>query len=749
MSDDTDLLPAQVSGNPKSRASNPKAALTRITKRKLELDRRLPIYQAVEAAYDREPTDSREALQLDGLGWTCTVDWGGMKAGVDQGVYIDYNLATQPDTYIKLVPKEDRVQGLCARLEMIEREDKELLDGWSGWLPELEMMLHNRRAHGLGIFHFPHPVGWHFRSVHPASLIYPSGAKIHVNEWEWFALRTEWRITDLLRRLETPAESAAVGWDLEVIRKCIKKLEGGETFLRGMYQDPEKYAVDLRSADLDFASNNSSVIPGYAFYVREWDGRVSEHFVTEDDELGYLFSGIGRHESMDSCLCLFPLSMGQGYMERVRGYGVEMLPFHDTENRARNHLMDQVFISGVVLKSAEGDDTRQAMRGIRHHGPFLLMDSTVDLVKDQLPDTTTASVRVLGEMERARSQSNQALGGADHSQRASGMSATQSRILFQENQGAQSIEVARFYQQLGAFHRKRFDRIHYSKIEAHHPGGKEALEMMELMLAKGVQPADFDNIRSVKPRTIFGDGNPVNQWLALQDVAQWYGTFTADGKKMFVQHVVAARLRDPDLARALTGADGRVDQRGLEQRWAAQMENNVFETSDTRQDMGADDDHVVHLAVHTDYAEEVLKRQLSEEDQFGRISRAQAHVAMHLEWLAQDQNSVAEFKEFNQRWARLVNWLRQMGQHLEAKQAQAQEQELQNLRQPEPSVKEKEVMLTENLRRQLALSEAEAEERRKEEKHRAELRRAAEKTVAGKPTPKPMAAFDELGRLIQ
>jgi ribosomal protein S15P/S13E len=218
---------------------------------------------------------------------------------------------------------------------------------------------------------------------------------------------------------------------------------------------------------------------------------------------------------------------------------------------------------------------------------------------------------------------------------------------------------------------------------------------------------------------------------------------------MFVQHVVAARLRDPDLARALTGADGRVDQRGLEQRWAAQMENNVFETSDTRQDMGADDDHVVHLAVHTDYAEEVLKRQLSEEDQFGRISRAQAHVAMHLEWLAQDQNSVAEFKEFNQRWARLVNWLRQMGQHLEAKQAQAQEQELQNLRQPEPSVKEKEVMLTENLRRQLALSEAEAEERRKEEKHRAELRRAAEKTVAGKPTPKPMAAFDELGRLIQ
>lgn len=714
-----------------TRAGSHTSTMTMIRARKAELDKRLPIYQAVEDAYDREPTDSREALEIDGLGWTCTIDWGGMKAGVDQGALVDYNLATQPETYVSLIPKRGG-QGVNDRLKVIETEDKKLLDSWTGWHSELEMMLHNRRAHGLGVFHFPHPVGWHFRSVHPSALIYPKEAKINCDEWDWFALVTEFKITDLLRRLEEPKIATAIGWNISNVRKAISKLKDGAEFLHGMYANPEHYAVNLRGSDIAFADKNKGSIPGYAFYVKEWDGRVSEHFVIDSEDIGYLFSGIGRHESMSSTIALFPLAMGQGFMERVRGYGVEMLPYHDTENRARNHVLDQHLVSGVVLKSLNGDDGQRAMMDMKHHGPFLFMSGDLEIAAEQMPDMSEKGLKLLAEMERSRAINNQSLGGVDHSQRNSDMSATQSRILHQDGNSAAQNEVVRFYKQLERFHKIRIRRTYQLNISETHPGGKEALSAVEDMIASGVVLADFQNIKEVKARSIFGDGNATNQWLAMMDIEKLFGFFTADGKAAYVQDAVAARLRDPERALRYTGADGRIDQLGQLNRWAAQMENNVFETSDTRQDLGPKDDHVIHLDLHTTYAEEMQKREeVPLAEQFKRVHRAQAHCALHLDQLRHDVLSAGAFKSFNQRWANLTNWLRQTGQKLEAEQQKQQEAQMEEMRNPRPKVKDAEVMLTEKLRRDLELQKAEAEERRAEEKHIAEMRRIAERNAMG------------------
>lgn len=731
-----------------TRASGAQAAFAMIRERRAELDKRLPIYAAVEAAYDREPTDDRESLQIDGLGWTCTIDWGGMKAGVDQGALVDYNLATQPDTYVKLKPRKSG-QGISERLAKIERADKAMLDEWSGWIPQLEMMVHNRRAHGLGIFHTPHPLGWHFNSVHPASLIYPKGAKIDIDGWDWFALKTEFKITDLLRRLEEKKQAEALGWNLGNVRKVIAKLRDGPEFLRGMMTDPEHYAVGLKTNDLSFAAKNKGSIPGYIFYVQEWTGKTSEHFVVDDENIGFLFSGVGRHESNSDCLSLFPLSMGQGFMERVRGYGVEMLPYHDTENRARNHLLDQLLISGVVMKS-DGDDAQKAMQNIKHHGPFLFINDETTLSVQQLPDMSKSHMVLLSEMERTRSLNNQALGGTDHAQRNSDMSATQSRILHDSGSAAQSNEVARFYAQLGRFHKIRLRRSLQSGITEFHPGGKASLEMVKELTEDGVLLEDFKNIKQVRARTIFGDGNATNQWLAMQDIKELFGHFTASGKKAYVRRAVSARLRDDDLALELTGADGRVDETGQFNQWAAQMENNVFETSDTRQDLGPKDDHVIHLELHTVYAEEVVERKdLPLAEQFARVHRAQPHAAMHLGELVHDLQSQGAYKDYNQRWAVLVNWLRQAGQKLEAENQKRQAAELEELRTPRLSVKEQETAMTEKFKRDLALEESVQRRKHADELHTATMQQLADKRAMGVPVATPSASIDEYGRPIK
>jgi lysozyme family protein len=118
-------------------------------------------------------------------------------------------------------------------------------------------------------------------------------------------------------------------------------------------------------------------------------------------------------------------------------------------------------------------------------------------------------------------------------------------------------------------------------------------------------------------------------------------------------------------------------------------------------------------------------------EQFKRVHRAQAHCAMHLYQLRHDVLSSGAFKGYNQRWANLTNWLRQTGQKLEAEQQKQQAAQMEEMRNPRPKVKDAEVMLTEKLRRDLEAQKAEAEERRAEEKHLAEMRRLAERNAMG------------------
>ena len=119
----TDQLeaPAAVARQGKPRASDPVKVLSLIQAQEKKQAGRLEIYRAVEAAYDRVPPDDDSALDADKLGWTANIDWGGMESGVDEGAEIDYNLATPPDTYVRLLSGMEQMADL---LSVVEQEDK-------------------------------------------------------------------------------------------------------------------------------------------------------------------------------------------------------------------------------------------------------------------------------------------------------------------------------------------------------------------------------------------------------------------------------------------------------------------------------------------------------------------------------------------------------------------------------------------------------------------------------------------------
>ncbi|MES2470605.1 MAG: hypothetical protein V4675_25145 [Verrucomicrobiota bacterium] len=739
----TDQLeaPAAVARQGKPRASDPVKVLSLIQAQEKKQAGRLEIYRAVEAAYDRVPPDDDSALDADKLGWTANIDWGGMESGVDEGAEIDYNLATQPDTYVRLLSGMEQMADL---LSVVEQEDKRALDDWEEWLDEMEMMVHNRRAHGMGIFHFPHPQGWHFSSLHPGNLITPPQGKKNPGKWPWFAIKTEFRITDLLARLEDPEASAVVGWDVGAIRQAVAKFaeHGGQEMVSSIEKNVENYVLELRAGDLAFAQENNNAIPGFIFYVAEWDGGVSEYFLTTNSEVGFLFKGVKRHAAMGDVIALFPLSLGQGYIERVRGYGVKMLPYHDLENQTRNRFVDSVMLaSGMIVQGEEGDDWQRLQSEVRQYGPYTFFPDGLNVNPQSFGDPSGGIVALNREMERVGGQRNRSFGGADHSQRTPEMTATQSRMLWQGENKAQTNEVARFYKQLSHFHKLRFRRMFNPQLSAADPGGPAAIEMIKRLTEKGVTIEVLASIHTVKARTIFGDGDPVNQYLAMKDLEPFFGRFTEDGKKAYTHHVVAARIGDRDLAAQLTGYKGTEDRNKALATWQAQQENAVFEVADTRLDLGDRDNHLIHLGEHTVFAEEVVARldgkDLTEAEAFQKIGRAFAHVQQHLVLAAQDPLIEAVVKDVARRWADLNNRQRQLGQHLKAEQEKSQREQIEEMRTPRPNVKDTETRMTQEIVRSLAMERHKREMELLEQRHELEMRMLAQ----GK-------AVEQQGRLL-
>lgn len=676
-----------------------------------DIQRKVRLAKVIEDACDQMPPDGDEELEADGLGWCANVDWGGMAAGIEDGVETDFNLATQPETFIKLISKKPNAS--TKAFGIIERQDKLMLEDWPEWDVELQLMLRHRRSLGLGIFHYPHAFGWHFRALHPCNLVLPPRSKLNTETWPWFAVRTDINITDLLERFSDRKAANAMGWQLVNITKAIVKYaqNGGSAMVSRLFADPEGYIYDLQHNDLAFASENNMTIPGWTFYVKEFDGSVSEYILTDDDEVGWLYKGERRHKSMSKLLNLFPLALGQGYIERIRGYGVKMLPFHDLENRVLNHACDVTMIGAGMLLKGSGADFKRMREDVHIHGPFTLISDDIEVEQRSFGNPSAGVLALRREFERLGHMRNRSFGGAEYSQRESDESATSARLRWQDRSTVRSYEVARFYRQLSIFHATRWQKMVDPDMTERDPGGKEYKEFIAELTVRGVTPDDISNIGKVRAKTIFGDGDPNNQFLALNDLKDGVGRLPASGQRVWWKMLFRARLKDDDLVEEMFGPDDPTrDREFLRQQWRCEVENNTFETSDTKQDLQDDDNHLIHAMLHTVYAEDVIGRvqegHITEQDAIAKIMRCKPHNMQHLNLLQLDATAVVEFKDLMRRWADIDNTLRQMSQHVEAEMAKQQAQQLEELRNPKPSVKDQETILTEQMKRDAIAAES-------------------------------------------
>ena len=674
------------------------------------LEHRLEQYRLVEDAYDRVPPDTEEQLRADGLGWAANVDWGGMEAGIDSAASPYVNLLTEPDPFVKFCSYA-QIPNLHHALTELARADAEMLRDWPDWIYEAQMMIHNRVAHGMGIFYFAQPHGWHFQSLHPANLITPPKAGLNPERWPWCAVVTEFEVPDLLAKLTDKDEARKQGWNPPAVRDAIEKYRRGDGARWPHNLDVDQAVHGFSNHSMMGVFDESVTIKGFIFYVRESDGTISEYWLTNQEEVGFLYKRQKQQSRMSRVISVFPHGLGSGYLNKVRGHGIKSLPYHDLENRAFNHSIDVTFLASNLMLRGNGQDLHRLPEMV--FGPVTVIPEEFALEQQSFQNPAGGLVQLYREMNAMRASRNQVFGGNIDVSPNVDRTASGARMRYQEQTGIRSHDVARFYHQVRMFHAARWERMMDPEAAESDPGMAEAKEMLRRAMLRGCPPEAIAGIYKVNVVTVFGEGDPVNQFLAMMDVRELYGQLTPTGRKVYARATLNARLRDPDLVDQLVGReDALIDEADSRHRQIAQGENADFQSSDVRIDVAETDNHLIHAGEHTVFTEDTLGQLgegiLSEEDAFRTVSRVQAHMGPHLEMVASDPLSQAEAKDLQRRWADITNSLRQLAQKLEAKRQRMQEEQMEELRNPRPSVKDQETALTEEVKRQSLLRETEA-----------------------------------------
>jgi hypothetical protein len=672
---------------PKNRMPDARLALQMITSRATQLSQKWEIWAEVQKNYECRPPDDPALLQQHGLGYATNVNWGSMEARVDEIEEAYYNLASGGKTFLKFHSRAEGAQA-AKMLRTVAAEHKIMWDGWNGRQEMLSMLIHNRSLFPFSAVYFDNPNGWYCNSLHPRNLIYPAGAGTNCDTWPWCAVVTSFEAWVLLKQLSAPDTAQSVGWDTKAIRDaCDKFVKQGAQALSsvlggGMINWMQVPWEQIQPHDL--ALNER--IPAFVFYVKEWDGRVSEHILVDHQEVGYIYSKVGKHEKLSHILRLFPHSIGAGTMDSVRGYGDKSLHWHDAQNRLQNAEYDTCLVTGgLIIQSDSGQTLDKMHQFVFNLGGVTALPSGFSPAQVNFRDSA-AGMRLLKQDLRAQ-QARTAPGLAGASEFGDyEKSQREAAMVFQQSLQLGLFKVDRFHDQMDAFAQTHWARLVQcldSKNKGN--GAEEAKAFFQLLATLGVTPELLLSIYRVTHRIGSGRGNRVNGQIGMDRARQYWGSFSEDGKRDFAKTDIELALDDDGDAEEWLATKQPGDEESTQAR-DAMLENSAFAGGQSVITTATDMD-AVHMAVHTGFAES--EQQLCEQGQrdprqcLGTLTKALEHIPGHMQRLSEDQFFQPQLKDLGQRWSQIENYRRHLEQNLTAQAQKMQQEEQRRLQTPQ------------------------------------------------------------------
>jgi hypothetical protein len=198
-----------------------------------------------------------------------------------------------------------------------------------------------------------------------------------------WARKRRYQIAELMPILENEQMSILAGWNIKNLIKAINNaIPAGRTL--DADDDARRYEDWIREGSYGASyENDAKYVELGEILVKEPHGKISRYLF--DDKSGdEICTQVDRYNRMSETLCLFAVEIGSGNLMSSRGAGRDLYNTHVAVDKARNLVVDNSYIKGLLLLK-KGPTAKPNIAPLTVHHPVAFVSEGYDVVPQSMP----------------------------------------------------------------------------------------------------------------------------------------------------------------------------------------------------------------------------------------------------------------------------------------------------------------------------------------------------------------------------
>jgi len=207
-----------------------------------------------------------------------------------------------------------------------------------------------------------------------------------------WARKRRYQIAELMPILENEEMSILAGWHIKNLIKAINNaIPAGRTL--DADDDARRYEDWQREGSYGASyENDAKYVELGEILVKEPHGKISRYLF--DDKSGdEICTQVDRYNRMSETLCLFAIEIGSGNLMSSRGAGRDLYNTHVAVDKARNLVVDNSYIKGLLLLK-KGPTAKPNVAPLTVHHPVAFVSEGYDVVPQGVPADVEDFIRL-------------------------------------------------------------------------------------------------------------------------------------------------------------------------------------------------------------------------------------------------------------------------------------------------------------------------------------------------------------------
>ena len=198
-----------------------------------------------------------------------------------------------------------------------------------------------------------------------------------------WARKRRYQIAELMPILENEEMSILAGWHIKNLIKAINNaIPAGRTL--DADDDARRYEDWIREGSYGASyENDAKYVELGEILVKEPHGKISRYLF--DDKSGdEICTQVDRYNQMSETLALFAVEIGSGNLMSSRGAGRDLYNTHVAVDKARNLVVDNSYIKGLLLLK-KGPTAKPNIAPLTVHHPVAFVSEGYEVVPQSMP----------------------------------------------------------------------------------------------------------------------------------------------------------------------------------------------------------------------------------------------------------------------------------------------------------------------------------------------------------------------------